>query len=155
MKHTCICTDRVNLLEDVCMFQSKGRVLLLRDLNARVGKNNDADDVTGMFGEASCNSNGNLLTELLHKCDLMICNGRTMLNDPQWTRAQTGLGHKSIVHYIITDKALIKESSNVFVNKTDIGLSDHDLVWLDLRGNVGKSMKKQGTFCINGKKITR
>ena len=38
-------------------------------INARVGKSNDVDDVIGMFGEASCNSNGNLLIELLHNCD--------------------------------------------------------------------------------------
>ena len=70
------------------MFQSKGSVLLLEDFNARVGKStcNDADNVNGTFGEASCNSNGNLLIDLLHYCDLMICNGRTMLTDPQWTR---------------------------------------------------------------------
>ena len=57
------------------------------DFNARVGKSNDGDDVTGMFGEPSCNSKGNLLIGLLHNCDLMICNGRSkaMLTDPQWT----------------------------------------------------------------------
>ena len=87
--------------------------MLLGDFNARVGKSNDIDDVIGMFGEASCNSNGNLLIELLHNCDLMICNGRTMLTDPQWTRVQNRLGHKSIIDYIITDKALMKESSDV------------------------------------------
>ena len=60
VKH--ICTDRFNLLEeDICMFQSKGRVLLLGDFNARVGKSNDLDYVIGMFGEASSNSNGKLL----------------------------------------------------------------------------------------------
>ena len=75
MKH--ICTDRFNLLEeDICMFQSKGKVLLLGNINARVGKSNDLDDVKGMFREHSCNSNGNLLIELLHNCDLMVSNGR-------------------------------------------------------------------------------
>ena len=71
VKH--ICSDRFKLLEeDICMFQSKGRVLLLGDFNARVGQSNNADDVFGMFGENSCNSNGKLLIELLHNCDLMI-----------------------------------------------------------------------------------
>ena len=65
------------------MFQSKGSVLLLKDFSARVGKSNDADNVNGTFGEASCNSNGILLIDLLHYCDLMICNGTTMLTDPQ------------------------------------------------------------------------
>ena len=138
-----ICTDRFNLLEeDICMFQSKGRVLLLGDFNARVGKSNDVDDVIGMFGEASCNSNGKLLIELLQNCNLVICNGRTMLKDPQWTRVQNRLGHKSIIDYIITDRALMKESSNVFVDSTDIGSSDHYLVWFELGRNFGKSRKK-------------
>ena len=141
VKH--ICTDRFNLLEeDICMFQSKGRVLLLGDFNARVGKSNDVDDVIGMFGEASCNCNGKLLIELLQNCNLVICNGRTMLKDPQWTRVQNRLGHKSIIDYIITDRALMKESSNVFVDSTDIGSSDHYLVWFELGRNFGKSRKK-------------
>ena len=39
VKH--IRTDRFSLLEqDICMFQSKGRVLLLGDFNARIGKSN-------------------------------------------------------------------------------------------------------------------
>ena len=148
VKH--ICSDRFNLLEeDICMFHAKGRVLLLGDFNARVGKSNEVDDIIGMFGEASCNSNGNLLIELLHNCDLMICNGRTMLNDPQWTRVQNRLGHKSIIDHIITDKALMKKSSNVFVDTTDIGSSDHFLVWFELERNFGRSRKKAKRIFIN------
>ena len=69
-----------------------------------------------------------------------------MLKDPQWTRVQNCLGHKSIIDYtcIITDRALMKESSNVFVGSTDIhvGSSDHYLVWFELGRNFGKSRKK-------------
>ena len=134
------------------MLQSKGRVLLLGDFNARVGKSNDLDDVIGKFGKASCNNYGNLLIELFHNCDLMIRNGKTMLNGSQWTRVQNCLGHKSIINYIITDKTLMKELSNVFVDRTDIGSSDHYLhvVWFELGRNFGKSRKKKGIFCING-----
>ena len=50
IKH--ICSNRFKLLEeDISLFKSKGRVLLLVDFNARVGKSNDVDDVIGMFGE--------------------------------------------------------------------------------------------------------
>ena len=38
------------------MFQSKGRVLHLGD--CRVDKRDDGDDVIGMFGENTCNTNG-------------------------------------------------------------------------------------------------
>ena len=141
IKH--LCTDRFNLLEeDICMFQSKGRVLLLGDFNARVGKSEDVDDVIGMFGENTYNSNGNLLIELLQNCNLMVCNGRTLLSDPQWTRVQSRLGHKSIIDYIITDKALMKASSDVFVDRTDVGSSDHYLVWFELGRTFGRNRKK-------------
>ena len=138
-----VCNDRFNLLEeDICMFQSKGRVLVLGDFNARVGKGEDVDDVVGMFGENTCNSNGNLLIELLHNCNLMVCNCRTLQSDPQWTRVQSRLGHKSIIDYIITDKALMKASSDVFVDRTDIGSSDHYLVWFELGRSFGRNRKK-------------
>ena len=44
----------------------------------------------------------------------------------------------------ITDKALNKESSTVFVDRTDIhvGSLDHYLVWFELGRNFGKSRKK-------------
>ena len=88
IKH--LCTDRFNLLEeDIFMFQSKGRVLLLGDFNTRVDKSEDVDDVIGMFGESTCNSNGNLLIELLQNCNIMVFNGRALLSDPQWTWVQS------------------------------------------------------------------
>ena len=37
-------------------FREKGKVVLLGDFNARVGKAVDSDDVIGMFGEDTCNS---------------------------------------------------------------------------------------------------
>ena len=79
-----------------------------------------------------------------------------MLNNPQWTRVQSRLGHKSIIDYIINNKAFMKESSNAFGDRTDISSSDHYLVWFESGRNFDKSGKKQGAFGImaNGK-ITR
>ena len=48
------CYER--LKEDVLGFKRNGRVVLLGDYNARVGKPVDMDDVIGMFGEQICNS---------------------------------------------------------------------------------------------------
>ena len=45
--------------EDVLGFKQKGRVVLLGDFNARVGRSTDVDDVIGMFGEETCNASGN------------------------------------------------------------------------------------------------
>ena len=111
IKH--LCPDRFNLLEeDICTFQSRRRVLLLGDFSARVGKSEDVDDVIRMFGENTSNSNGNFLIELLQNCNLMVCNDRTLLSDPQWTRVRSCSGHKSVIDYIITDKALMKALSS-------------------------------------------
>ena len=48
-----------SLKEDVLGFKQKGRVVLLGDFNARVGRSTDVDDVIGMFGEETCNASGN------------------------------------------------------------------------------------------------
>ena len=81
----------------------------------------------------------------------MICNGRTLLCDPQLTQAQGHLGHKSIIGYIIADTALIKASNDGFVDRTELGSSDHYLVWFELVRNFGMCIaKKQSAFCING-----
>ena len=72
----------------------------------------------------------------------MICNGRTLPCDPQWTWVQSRSNHKSIIDYMITDTALLKASSDAFVDGTDKGSSDYYIVWFELGGNIGKSGKK-------------
>ncbi len=46
--------------------------------------------------------------------------------EPQWTRT---LKQKSIIDYVITDSKQVPGS--VQVDTTDIGTSDHFLVWMD------------------------
>ena len=43
------------LKEDMLNFKEKGRVVLMGDFNARVGKSVELDDVIGLFGEDICN----------------------------------------------------------------------------------------------------
>ena len=62
------CYER--LKEDVLSFREKGKVVLLGDFNARVGKAADDDDVIGKFGEDTCNASGNKLISLLHEVEL-------------------------------------------------------------------------------------
>ena len=68
------CYEKVNL--DISRFQSKGRIILQGDFNARVGKGLDSDDVVGLYGEDMCNSNGNKLIELMHQLNLVLWNCR-------------------------------------------------------------------------------
>ena len=83
------CYER--LKEDVLSFREKGKVVLLGDFNARVGKAADDDDVIGKFGEDTCNANGNKLISLLREVELVACNGRQLVSEPEWTRVRPSL----------------------------------------------------------------
>ena len=131
------------LKEDVLSFKQKGRVVLLGDFNARVGK---SVDVIGMFGEDFCNGNGNRLISLLNEVELVICNGRQLVSEPEWTRVIPSL-NQSVIDYVIADNQLMRESGVVQVDRTDIGASDHYLVWLEL-GRTTKHSRK-------GKRVIR
>ena len=72
----------------------------------------------------------------------MICNGRKLVSEPEWTRVRPSLKQKSIIDYIITDAQLLEVSGNVHVDGTDIGSSDHFLVWMEL-GRATKTSKKR------------
>ena len=41
----------VEFLKDICMFESKGKILLSGNINTKVGKSNDVQYVIGMFGQ--------------------------------------------------------------------------------------------------------
>ena len=69
VNHVEECYEKLSV--DISRFKSKGRVVLLGDFNARVGKGLDSDDVVGPFGEEVCNSNGTKLIELMQQSDLV------------------------------------------------------------------------------------
>ena len=103
------------LKEDVLSFKEKGRVVLLGDFNARVGKSVEMDDVIGMFGEDTCNASGNRLI-VLNEVELVVCNGRSLVVEPEWTRVRPTLKQMSIIDYVITDAQLMAASGNVQVD---------------------------------------
>ena len=118
-----------NLLkEDVLTFKQKGKVVLLGNFNARVGRSSEVDDVIGMFGEETCNASGNKLISFLNEVELVVCKGRELVIEPEWTRVRSSLKQKSIIDYIITDR----DSGDVLVDSSDIGCSGHFLVWMEL-----------------------
>ena len=114
--------------EDVLGFKPKGRVILLGDFNAGVGRSTDIYDVVGLFGEETCNASGNKLVSFLNEVELIICNGRQLVLEPEWTRVRPSLDQKSVIDFIVTDVELMRESGEVNVDSTDIGVSDHFLV---------------------------
>ena len=105
--------------------------MLLGDFNARVGRSVDVDDVIGMFGEDTCNASGNRLVYFLNEVELVACNGRKLVTESEWTRVRPSVNQKSIIDYIVTDTKLMEASGDVHVDGTDIGCSDHYLVWME------------------------
>ena len=51
------------------------------------------------------------------------------MSEPEWTRVRPSLDQKSVIDYILMDEQLM---GNVIVDSTDIGCSDHFLVWVEL-----------------------
>ena len=115
---------------------------MLGDFNARVGKAADDDGVIGEFGEDMRNASGNKLISLLHEVELVACNGRQLMSEPEWTRVRPSLDQMSVIAYILMDEQLIAVSGNVLVDSPDIECSDHFLVWREL-----------GRVTIRGKKV--
>ena len=95
-----------------------------------------------MFGEETCNASGNKFISFLNEVELVVCNGRQLVLEPEWTRVRPSLHQKSVIDFIVTDVQLMRESGEVNVDSTDIGVSDHFLVWFEL-GGVAKCCKKQ------------
>ena len=94
-----------------------------------------------MFGEETSNNNGEKLVSFLTKVDIVSCNDRTFVTEPEWTRIRLGLKQKSIINYIIADMQMFKSSCKLCVDRTDIGISDHFLLWLKL-GHLTKCHTK-------------
>ena len=64
------------------------------------------------------------------------------MSEPEWTRVRPSLDQKSVIDYIITDAQLLRESGDLCIDSTDIGMSHHFLVWLEL-GRTAKNCRKQ------------
>ena len=75
----------------------------------------------------------------MNELELVICNGRQCVSKPEWTRVRLSLDQKSV---IVTDAQLLRESGDVCIDSTDIGMSDNFLVWLE-QGRTAKNSRKQ------------
>ena len=51
----------------------------------------DVDDVIGMFGEDTCYASGNRLVSFLNEVELVECNGRKFVTEPEWMRVRPSL----------------------------------------------------------------
>ena len=72
---------------------------MLGDFNARVGKSSQVDDVIGMFGEDTCNASDNKLISFLNEVELVVCDGRKLVVEPEWTRVRPSSKQKFVIDY--------------------------------------------------------
>ena len=91
------CYER--LKEDVLSFREKGKVVLLGDFNAKVGRSVQIDDMIGMFGEDTCNGSENRLLSFFNEVELVICNGRKLVSELEWTRVRPKAKINNRLHY--------------------------------------------------------
>ena len=114
---------------------------MIGDFNARVGTAFEIDEVIGRFGEETSNNNGEKLVSFLTEVDLVSCNGRNFVTEPEWIRIHSVLKQKPIIDYKITDMQMLKKFGKLCVDRTEIGISDHFLLWLEL-GHLTKRHTK-------------
>ena len=61
-----------------------------------------------MFGEETSNVSGNRLISFLNEVELVICNGRRFVSEPEWTRVRPSLGQRAVIDYVVTDIQLME-----------------------------------------------
>ena len=57
-------------------------------------------------------------------CSSDLCNGRTFVSEPEWTRVRPSLRQKSIIDYIISDSQVLSRSGNVCVVSGEYRISE-------------------------------
>ena len=55
------------------------------------------------FGKDTCNARGNRLISFLRIIIIVVCNGRKIVVEPEWTRVRPSLKQKSMIDYVITE----------------------------------------------------
>ena len=115
--------------------EAKGRLIILGDLNGRVGeKDEETGETIGHYGESVRNSNGKRLIDFCIMNDLVITN--TFYEHKEihrYTREVRSRGERSIIDYIMINKKYRKEVKDTRVRRGPEIYSDHYLVLTKIR----------------------
>ena len=87
-----------------------------------------------------------VISFLLCEVELVACNGRQLVSEPEWTRVRPSLDQKSVIDYILMDEQLMAVSRNVIVDSTDIGCSDYFFVWMEIGRVTDRGKKVKGVL---------
>ena len=116
---------------DVQNFKRKGEVVLVGDFNSRIGRTTNPHGAIGQYGEEATNKNGEEMLRFLDSSEMKVLNGRVRKTEPEWTRQCFKKGERSILDYIVVENG--GKETEVRVCTTDVGTTDHALVWTALQ----------------------
>ena len=110
--------------------EAKGRLIILGDLNARVGtRDEETAETIGIHGEKVRNSNGRRLIDFCILNNLIITNTFYAHKDiHKYTREVRSRGEKSIIDYVIINREFRGEIKDTKVRRGAELYSDHFLV---------------------------
>ena len=105
----------------------KQEIMILGDLNARVGNNAETSfGVIGKEGEATTSPNGERLIDFCIKNNMKIANTFFPHKDiHKYTRVNEDRSERSIIDYIIVSSSLLYSTMDVRVNRGAETFSDH------------------------------
>jgi hypothetical protein len=120
------------LQSDVLALQTKGNVVVLGDLNARVGSAGGEGEVIGKWGEKNSisvpNEHGRYMLQFLNGTNLISAAGRTADQASQFTWGRGDL--RTVVDYVLLPGTVLEQGvdTSVSVEITPEDFSDHNLL---------------------------
>ena len=136
-------------------FSASERVMVMGDLNARVG-DSEVEGIVGKYGVPRVNENGERLVEICAEREFVI--GNTWFKKKEckkytWERGE----QKGMIDLILISRAHVKSLLKVEVKRGMAGgMSDHHLVRAEVRVNgewCGKRKRLPGKEVIKGDKL--
>ncbi|MEL7523216.1 MAG: endonuclease/exonuclease/phosphatase family protein, partial [Cyanobacteria bacterium J06553_1] len=123
-----------NLNECLAGFDEEERIIVLGDMNAKVG-DREKDGVVGKFGVPGINENGECLVEMCAERDMIVGNTwfqKKLIYKYTWEREHGD--ERSLIDYILIERKFKSRLKDVSVHRgAAAGLSNHYLVEAKVR----------------------
>ena len=137
-----------DLSECVESLKRKNNVVVLGDLNARVG-DEVMEGICGKYGVVGRNESGEVLLNMCSEHELAVGNTffkKRLINKYTWERVNNGkLVDRALMDYVVIERSLFKRLKDVHVFRGEAaGISDHFLVEAKLEVAKGWRSKRGG-----------